>query len=149
MPVTTTLISPPAWVNVTMRRSTAPIQSMFSVPLVIEMRAPDDTANHSTGRPRRSARSMAAMIRRHSASAREPRLRLGSPAMSTRRIPSGMVGTTFRITPTTRLAVFPPGARSTGTRRPSSSRSCSSKSPAGKSDAAASGGVSSRISSKG
>ena len=49
MPVTTMLTSPPAWVNSISRRSTAPIQSMFSVPLSMAMRAPDDSANHSTG----------------------------------------------------------------------------------------------------
>ena len=49
MPATTTLISPPAWVNVMIRRSARATQSMFSVPLSIEMRAPEDSANHSTG----------------------------------------------------------------------------------------------------
>ena len=49
MPATTMLISPPAWVNSTMRRSTRAIQSMFSVPESMEMRAPADTANHSSG----------------------------------------------------------------------------------------------------
>ena len=49
MPATTTLISPPAWVNSTIRRSAAATQSMFSVPESIEIRAPADRANHSTG----------------------------------------------------------------------------------------------------
>ena len=43
------LISPPAWVNSTIRLSAAATQSMFSVPEVIETRAPEDSANHSTG----------------------------------------------------------------------------------------------------
>src|ERR1043165_7708624 len=51
IPDTTTLISPPAWVKRTIRRSAAATQSMFSVPESIAIRAPDDTANHSTGHP--------------------------------------------------------------------------------------------------
>ena len=72
MPATTTLISPPACVNSMIRRSTAAIQSMFSVPLSIAIFAPADSANHSSGTPSSSARSSAAMIRRHSGSASEP-----------------------------------------------------------------------------
>ena len=49
MPVTTTLISPPAWVNSTIRRRTSAIQSMFSVPLSIAILAPAESANHSSG----------------------------------------------------------------------------------------------------
>ena len=49
MPATTTLISPPAWVNSMIRRSTAAIQSMFSVPLSIAILAPAESANHSSG----------------------------------------------------------------------------------------------------
>ena len=49
IPATTMLISPPAWVKSTMRFSAAATQSMFSVPDSIEMRAPADSANHSTG----------------------------------------------------------------------------------------------------
>ena len=89
MPVTTTLISPPAWVKVTMRRSAAATQSMFSVPESIAMRAPEDSANHSTGTSSSSARSSAAITRRHSASASEPRPLVGSPRRTTRCIPSG------------------------------------------------------------
>ena len=89
MPVTTTLISPPHWVNSMIRRSTAAIQSMFSVPESIAIRAPADSANHSTGTPSSSARSSAAMIRRHSGSASEPRAFVGSPSSATRSIPSG------------------------------------------------------------
>ena len=73
MPVTTTLISPPSWVNRTMRRRAAATQSMFSVPLSIVMRAPDDRANHSTGSCSASARSSAAMTIRLSASASDER----------------------------------------------------------------------------
>ena len=51
MPATTMLISPPAWVNSTIRFSAFATQSMFSVPESIEIRAPADSANHSTGTP--------------------------------------------------------------------------------------------------
>ena len=49
MPVTTTLISPPSWVNSMIPRSTREIQSMVSVPESIAIFAPAETANHSTG----------------------------------------------------------------------------------------------------
>ena len=58
------LISPPSWVNSTIRLSAAATQSMFSVPELIEIRAPDDSANHSSGTRIRSARSSAAITRR-------------------------------------------------------------------------------------
>ena len=51
MPATTTLISPPSWVNSMIRLSALATQSMFSVPESIEIRAPADSANHSTGQP--------------------------------------------------------------------------------------------------
>jgi hypothetical protein len=89
MPLTTTLISPPACVNCTMRRSAAATQSMFSVPESIAIFAPEETANHSSGTCMRSARSRAAMMRRHSGSASEPSERVGSPSTITRSIPSG------------------------------------------------------------
>ena len=89
MPVTTTLTSWPAWVNSMSRRSTAAIQSMFSVPLSMAMRAPAERANHSSGTPSDSARSRAAMIRRHSGSASEPSALVGSPKSATRTMPSG------------------------------------------------------------
>ena len=89
MPATTTLISPPSWVNSTIRFSALATQSMFSVPDSIEIRAPAETANHSTGTRISSARSRAAMIRAHSASATAPRARSGSPQSSTRVTPSG------------------------------------------------------------
>ena len=89
MPVTTTLISPPAWVNSTMRRSTAAIQSMFSVPLSMAILAPAESANHSTGTRSSSARSRAAMMRRHSGSASDPSALVGSPSSTTRAMPSG------------------------------------------------------------
>ena len=76
MPVTITLISPPCCVNSMIRRSAAATQSMFSVPESIAIRAPEDSANHSTGTPSSSAMSSAAMMRRHSGSAtRAQRLR--------------------------------------------------------------------------
>ena len=72
MPATTTLISPPAWVNSMIRLSARATQSMFSVPESIEIRAPAERANHSTGTCICSARSSAAMTRAHSASATAP-----------------------------------------------------------------------------
>ena len=89
MPATTTLISPPAWVNVTIRRSARATQSMFSVPESIEIRAPADSANHSTGTDICSARSRAAMMRAHSGSATAPSAWVGSPSSTTRVMPSG------------------------------------------------------------
>ena len=62
---------------------------MFSVPLSMEILAPAERVNHSRGTRRRSARSRAAMMRRHSGSAIEPISRLGSPRMVTLVIPSG------------------------------------------------------------
>ena len=92
IPATTMLISPPAWVKVTMRFSAAATQSMFSVPDSIEIRAPADSANHSTGRPRRSARSRAAITRAHSGSDSAPSDLVGSPSSTTRSQP-------FRVQP--------------------------------------------------
>ncbi len=89
IPATTMLISPPAWVNSTIRLSAAATQSMFSVPEVIEIRAPDDSANHSTGTRSRSARSSAAMTRAHSGSDSAPSDLVGSPSSTTRVTPSG------------------------------------------------------------
>ena len=89
MPATTTLTSPPPWVNVMIRRRARATQSMFSVPLSIEMRAPDDSANHSTGSPRSSARSSAAMTIEHSGSDTVPSALVGSPSSATRVTPSG------------------------------------------------------------
>ena len=89
MPATMTFTSPPAWVKVTSRRSARATQSMFSVPLSIEIFAPDDSANHSTGTPISSARSSAAITRAHSGSATEPSALVGSPSSATRVMPSG------------------------------------------------------------
>ena len=89
MPVTTMLISPPPWVNSMIRRSVRAIQSMFSVPDSIEISAPEETANHSTGTPMSAARARAALTIRHSGSARLPRPRVGSDSMITRVMPSG------------------------------------------------------------
>ena len=130
MPATTTLISPPAWVKVTIRRSARATQSMFSVPEFIAIRAPADSANHSTGTGNRSARSSAAMIRAHSGSDTAPSARVGSPSSTTRVIPSGCSSVGVLATPTTMPALLPPGARSTGTSSPVSARSCSTKLPA-------------------
>ena len=150
MPMTMMFTSWPAWVNSISRRSTFAIQSMFSVPLAIEIFAPADSANHSSGTRIRSARSRAARMRAHSGSASEPTSLLGSPRTMTRVIPSGYFSVTFLIRPTTTFAVLWPYCRSTGTSWPSESRSCSTNSPGGRSPCAASaGGVSIRISSYG
>ena len=125
MPVTTTLISPPSWVNSMIPRSAREIQSMVSVPESIAIFAPAEMANHSTGACSRRASSMAARTRRHSGSASAPRARTGSPSSTTRRIPSGYRSVGVLTTPSTRFAVFEPGARSTGTGAPASSRSYS------------------------
>ena len=154
-PLTTMLISWPAWVNSTMRRRAAAVQSMFSVPDSIATLAPDDTANHSTGTRSSSARSRAAMMRRHSGSARDPSDRPGSPSRTTRVMPSGCFAVRFVTRPTTRLAALLPGSRSTGTNRcrveesATGPRSYSVNSPTGKSERVASGGVSNRMSSNG
>ena len=49
MPATTMLISCPAWVNSMIRLRARATQSMFSVPESIEIRAPAESAYHSTG----------------------------------------------------------------------------------------------------
>ena len=108
MPVTTTLISPPSWVNSMIPRSTREIQSMVSVPESIAILAPAERANHSTGTCSRSASSSAARTRRHSGSASAPSARVGSPSSTTRRIPSGYRLVGVLTTPSTRLAVFEP-----------------------------------------
>ncbi len=89
IPVTTTLISPPAWVNEMIRRSALATASMFSVPLSIEILAPEESANHSSGRPRSSARSSAATTTAHSGTATVPSALVGSPNSATRVMPSG------------------------------------------------------------
>ena len=129
MPATTTLISPPAWVNSMIRLSPAATQSMFSVPESIEIRAPADSANHSTGTCIRSARSIAAMIREHSGSETAPSAFVGSPQSTTRVTPSGCSAVGVVTTATRMPALFSPGGRSTGTSAPVSSRSCSTKPP--------------------
>ena len=92
MPATTMLSSWPSCVKSTILRRTSAIQSMFSVPLSIAIFAPAETAIHSSGMPFSAARSIAALMRRHSASAREPIARLGSPRSVTRVMPSGYSG---------------------------------------------------------
>ena len=89
IPATTMLISPPAWVNSTIRLRAAATQSMFSVPDSIEIRAPDDSANHSSGTAIRSARSIAAMTRAHSGSDSAPSDLVGSPSSTTLVTPPG------------------------------------------------------------
>ena len=108
MPVTTTLISPPSRVNSMIPRSTREIQSIVSVPESIEIFAPAEMANHSTGACSRRARSRAASTRRHSGSASAPSARVGSPISTTRRIPSGYRVVGVLTTPSTRFAVFEP-----------------------------------------
>ena len=117
IPATMTLISPPFWVKVMIRRSARDTQSMFSVPLSIEMVAPEDRANHSTGTDSFSARSSAATTRAHSASATVPSAFVGSPNSAMRVIPSGWRGVGRDTMPTMRPAVLRPYGRSTGTKR--------------------------------
>ena len=104
---------------------------MFSVPLSREILAPEEIANHSTGSPFSSARSIAAMMRRHSGSATEPSERVGSPRSATRTMPSGCFSVGVWTSPATMPAAFWPGGRSTGASRPSPSMSCSTKVPSG------------------
>jgi hypothetical protein len=108
IPVTTTLTSPPAWVNVIRRRNTRATQSMFSVPLSMAILAPEDTASHSTGTPSEEARSIAATIRRHSGSETEPRALVGSPRITTRIIPSGYRVVGVVTVPKTMADLFSP-----------------------------------------
>ena len=129
IPATTMLISPPPWVNVTIRLSAAATQSMFSVPEDIEIRAPADSANHSSGTRIRSARSRAAITREHSGSDSAPSAFVGSPSSTTRVTPSGCRAVGVVTTPATIAAEFLPFGRSTGTSTPCSSRSCSVKLP--------------------
>ncbi len=131
IPATTMLISPPAWVYLTIRFSAAATQSMFSVPEVIEIRAPDDSANHSSGTAIRSARSSAAITRTHSGSDSAPSDLVGSPSSTTRVTPSGCRDVGVVTTPATIAALFLPFGLSTGTSVPVSSRSYSVNAPAG------------------
>ena len=90
---------------------------MFSVPESIEIRAPADSANHSTGTDIRSARSSAAMIRAHSGLGH----RAQRPGRVTEQHHAGdalgvPVGRRAWRRPATMPALLPPGARSTGTR---------------------------------
>ena len=132
MPVTTTLISPPCWVNSMIRRSAAATQSMFSVPESIEMRAPE--------RQREPLDRHAQLLGHVERGDDPPALGLGdaSPATSSGRpaaprgvMPSGKRGVKERVRPTTTPASFIAGPRSTGTSAPSASRSCSMNSPRG------------------
>ena len=115
MPVTTMLISPPSWVNSTIRLSAAATQSMFSVPDSMEIRAPADSAYHSSGTRMRSARSSAAITRRHSGSDSAPSDFVGSPSSRTLVTPCGYSRVGVMITPATIAAVLCPFGRSTGT----------------------------------
>ena len=72
IPSITRFTSPPAWVKLTRRRRTRAIQSIFSTPLSIEILAPAEIGEPFQGTPFSSAKSRAAMIRRHSASASAP-----------------------------------------------------------------------------
>ncbi len=112
---------------------------MFSVPESIEIRAPADRANHSTGTRMRSARSMAAMTRAHSGSATEPSALVGSPQQHH---PGHALGVALRRRgdhadddprPCCR-----PRPVDRHERRPSSSRSCSTNVPSGPASSATS-----------
>ena len=91
---------------------------MFSVPEFIEIRAPADSANHSSGTRIRSARSSAAITREHSGSDSAPSALVGSPSSTTRVTPSGCRSVGVVTTPATMPAVFCPFGRSTGTSAP-------------------------------
>ena len=117
IPATMMLTSPPPWVKVMIRRSALATPSMFSVPLSIEILAPEDSVNHSTGTPISSARSIAATTVAHSRTATVPRALVGSPNNATRVMPSGYLAVGVVTTPATTPAVFCPGARSTGPKR--------------------------------
>ena len=127
MPATMMLTSPPSWVKVMIRRNALATPSMFSVPLSIEIFAPEDRVNHSTGTPSSSARSMAATTIAHSATATVPSALVGSPNSATRVMPSGYFAVGVVTRPATTPAVFCPGGRSTGPKSPSASKSYSVK----------------------
>src|SRR6478735_3834123 len=114
MPATMMFTSPPPWVNVMIRRSALPTPSMFSVPLSIEILAPEDRVNHSTGTPSDSARSSAATTTAHSSTATVPRALVGSPNNATRVMPSGYFVVGVVTSPATTPALFCPAGRSTG-----------------------------------
>ena len=125
MPATMMFTSPPSWVNVMIRRSARATPSMFSVPLSMEIFAPEDSVNHSTGTPFSSARSMAATTVAHSATATVPSALVGSPNSATRVMPSGYFAVGVVTSPATTPAVFWPRGRSTGPNVPSASKSYS------------------------
>src|SRR5699024_9078139 len=130
VPSSTSLCSPPPWVNRTIRLSAVVTQSTSSVPESIAIRAPADNANHSTGTFIRSAKSSAATILEHSGSDNAPSALVGSPSSTTLVIPSGKRSVTVVTTPTTTAAVFCPLTRSTGVSVcPSGARSYSTKPP--------------------
>ena len=110
MPATTMLISPPSWVNSTIRLSAAATQSMFSVPDSMEIRAPADSAYHSSGTRIRSARSSAAITRRHSGSDSAPSDFVGSPSSTTLVTPCGCRRVGVVTTPATIAACSAPSA---------------------------------------
>ena len=102
IPATMTLISPPFWVKVMIRRSARDTQSMFSVPLSIEIggargqREPLDAVPTASrrGRARRPPGAL-------SASATVPSALVGSPNNATRVMPFGVAGVGRDTTPTT------------------------------------------------
>jgi hypothetical protein len=128
-------MTPPAWVNSTMRRTTRAVASRFSVPLSMAMRAPLETGSHSTGMPRASARSIAAAMRSHSGADSEPMEMVGSESSSTRLMPSGTFSVGVVMMPKTMAALFPPKGRPATLMAvgwvASGSRSNSSKRPTG------------------
>ena len=125
IPATMMLISPPPWVNVMIRRSARATPSMFSVPLSIEILAPEDRVNHSTGTPFSSASSIGRGTIAHSATATVPSALVGSPNSATRVMPSGYRSVGVVTSPATTPALFCPAGRSTGPKLPSSSKSYS------------------------
>ena len=118
MPATTTLISPPRLgeLDDPAQHRRDPVHVLGAA--VHGDLAPAESANHSSGTPSSSARSSAAMIRRHSGSASAPSARVGSPSSVTRSMPSGWRSVKLRSRPTTIPAGLVAGGRSTGTSRP-------------------------------
>ncbi len=99
-------------------RSTRAIQSMFSTPLSMEILAPAERVNHSSGMRFSWQDRSAARMRRHSGSAIAPRSLLGSPSSRTRVMPSGyFAGEVANHADDDVGLVLAVGGRSTGTRR--------------------------------
>ena len=93
----------------TISRSALATPSMFSVPQSIEILAPEDSVNHSTGTPCSLGQldGLGDPIA-HSATATVPSALVGSPNSATRVMPSGYFAVGVVTTPATTPAVFCP-----------------------------------------